>query len=346
VPELLPWLTNYLAYPPLAYNAAIALGRIGPKAAPAIPALIQVVDQGVAGEYTNADAARFYWGRAFSNPLGWHMARMKQDEKGMNHNRAMAALALGRIGLPSPAVCAALARGWNAPDPWVRHNAALAVELLAPSMTNELPQLLNGLRETNNSALGSKILAIGKIGPPAHDALAALRELSKPSRLQTLLDEPKSQIVGDNVEDLSIAAKMAICRIAPEEGRPFLPDIASRIGFWWDPVLFLTESGPWSNDVVRVVEPLLEEHADGQRGTVRQSLAAYVILSHDRQHARALAALRQNKSTGNLNDRLLAGRLMFEAVGETNGLCELLNEGFKSPDSFIGIWPTPTFSAK
>jgi hypothetical protein len=27
---------------------------------------------------------------------------------------------------------------------------------------------------------------------------------------------------------------------------------------------------------------------------------------------------------------------MFEAVGETNGLCELLNEGFKSPDSFIG----------
>jgi hypothetical protein len=203
-------------------------------------------------------------------------------------------------------------------------------------MTNQLPQLLGGLRETNNAALGQKILAIGKMGPPARDGLASLSELAKASRLRALVGEPETKIVGQSVEDLSVAAKMAICRIAPEEGRPFLPDIADKVGYWWDAVQFLTESGAWSNEVVRVVEPLLEETANGARATGRKSIAAYIILSHDHHHSGALDVLHRNMANGELRDRLLAGRFLFEVLGETNGLCALVEEGFRSPESYIG----------
>jgi len=37
-----------------------------------------------------------------------------------------------------------------------------------------------------------------------------------------------------------------------------------------------------------------------------------------------------------VNDRLLAGRLLFEVVGETNGLCAILDEAFAAPQSHIG----------
>jgi len=70
--------------------------------------------------------------------------------------------------------------------------------------------------------------------------------------------------------------------------------------------------------------------------SLRGSIVAYVILSHNPNHADALAALRRNKSSGNLNDRIIAGRLLFESLGETNDLCLLIEEGFKSPQSHIG----------
>jgi hypothetical protein len=264
------------------------------------------------------------------------MATMIQDDKGMNHNRAMAALALGRIGVASPEVGAALVRGWKAPDAWVRQNAAEAVELLARGLTNELPQLLDGLWETNNAALERKLMAIGKMGPPAHDALPTLRELTQASRVRTLVADPEGKIVGRSVDDLCVAAKMAICRIAPEEGRPFLRDIADKVGYAWDPVQFLVEPGAWSNEVVRVVEPLLVASVEAARSPARQTIVAYIVLSHDRQHSGALEVLHRNKSAGELRDRLLAGRFLFETLGETNGLCALVEEGFKSPESYIG----------
>lgn len=94
---------------------------------------------------------------------------------------------------------------------------------------------------------------------------------------------------------------------------------------------FLVEPSPLSNEVVRAVEPFLE-----QTGKTRQSIAAYIILRHEQNHSNALAVLRRNKSAGELNERLLAGRPLFESIGETNGLCSLVAEGFKAQESFTG----------
>ncbi len=330
IPEVVPLVTNYLWNAGEAYMGAIVLGRIGSNTAVALPALIQVADIGAAGTFSNARAAHLYQTEGFSS-AGRHIVTAIQDDKGMNHNRAMAALAMGRIGLATPEVRAALVRTWDATDPWVRHNAALAVAMLGPAMSNEVPGLLAGLNDTDNSALESKLEAIRSIGPGAGAALETLRELTQTNRLRALVVDPNSNVVSQSVEELSVAAKMAICELAPEEGRPFLPDIASEIGRWWEPVVFLSKPGPLSYDVVRAVEPLLE-----QDGSQRQSLAAYVILHHNPQHAGALAALRRNESVGALNDRLEAGSVLFQTVGETNGLCALITEAFRSPESFPG----------
>jgi hypothetical protein len=331
VPGVFPLLTNFLGNAGAAYLGAISLGGLGANAAPAIPALIQTADLGAAGPFTNVEAARRHVGMGFSNPLGWHQVTFIQDDKGMNHNRAMAVLALGRIGVATPEVCAALVRAWNAPDPWVRANAAQAVVLIGPAMTSNLPGLLSGLMDTDNSALDHKLLAIGKLGPGAQSALETLRELTNTNRLRSLVADPEANVVASSLEDLAVAAKVAICRINPGEGRPFLPEFANQINRSWEPVAFLIEHGPLSNDVVRAVEPLLDE---GE--TMRQSMAAFVILHHDRQHLKALEVLRRNKAGGKLEDRLFAGAWLFETIGETNGLCPIISEAFQRPESFMG----------
>ena len=331
MPGIVPLLTNHLGNAGEAYIAAIALAGVGSNAAPAIPALIQTLDMGAAGPFPDPEAVRMHRAEVFSNPIGLHAATLRQDDKGMNHNRAMAALALGRIGIGNAEVCAALARAWNFPDAWVRKNAAQASAMLGPSMSNQMPGLLTGLTETDNAALDKKLLAIGKIGPGARAALETLRELSNCERLRSLVADPDAKVAGESIEDLAVSAKIAICRIDPEEGRPYIPDIADKIGYSWEPVQFLIEPSPLSNDVVRAVEPSLE-----QTDSSRQSIAAYVILSHDQKHPRALETLRRNESVGGLNERLLAGRLLFESLGETNGLCSLLAEAFNAPQSVIG----------
>jgi hypothetical protein len=330
VPEVVPLLTNLLHDSGHAYHAAIALGRIGSNAAPAIPALIETVDIGAAG-FTDTKSARNHVGEGFSNPLGVHAVTMISDDKSMNHNRGMAALALGRIGVATPEVCAALARAWNAHDPWVRHNAGLAVALLGPPMTNELPALLQGLKDVDNMALGSKLIAIGKLGPNARDALATLRELTDTNQVLAQVTNKNVEIVGWSIVDLSASAKMAIVEIDPGQGRALLPDIAAQIGRRWDAVECLANPGPLSNDIVRVVEPLL----DGS-DVLRQSAGAYIILSHDKNHAKAWDVLHRNKADGEINPRLLAGRLLYQTVGETNRMCALIAEAFQDSRSFPG----------
>ncbi len=331
MPRVVPLLTNHLRDAGHVYGAALVLSRFGSNAQAALPALVQTLDMGAAGVFTDTETARTQLAAAYSDPLGRHMAEVQEDDKQMNHNRAMAALALGRIGTATPEVRAALVRGWNAPDAWVRRNAAEAVALLGSSMTNDLPGLLAGLMDHDNAALDKKLLAIGKIGPEARCALVTLRKLTQASRLRSLVADPEAEVAGWTIEDLALSAKMAIGRIDPQEARPFLPDIVKKIGYWWESVEFLVELCPLSNDVVRAVEPRL-----GQTETHWQSIAAYIILCHDNRHAKALEVLRQNESAGELNERLLAGRLLFQSLGETNGMCSLIAEAVKAPESFIG----------
>jgi len=331
IPEVVPSLINQLGDAGVAYHYAIVLGRVGSNGAPAIPALIQVSDMGAAG-FPDAESARWHLVEGYSS-IGLHTVKARQDDKGINHARAMAVLALGRIGIATPEVCAAVARAWNAPDAWVRQNAAKAVALLGPPMANELPELRSGLMDQDNGALAEKLLAIRKIGPDARGALETLRELAKPNKLRSLVVDPRSGVVGWGIEELSASAKMDIFGIDPEEGRSYLQDIANQLGhwWWWAPAEFLAQLRAFSTDAVRDVEPLLD-----QPGNEPSSLAAYVILCHDKMHSKALAVLRRNEAEGVLTERLQAGRWLFEIRGDINGLCSLIEEAFRDQQASAG----------
>ena len=298
--EVVPLLTDLLGNAGLAYLAAADLGHVGSNAATALPALIQTADLGAAGSFPDAEAARMHPAVEHSNAIAWHTAKLRQDDNGMNRNRAMAVLALGRIGIATAEVRAALARAWNAPDAWVRQNAAEAVLRIGPSMTNNLPELLRGLLDPDNAALESKLAALGRLGPAAREGLGTLRELLQTNRLRSLVAHPEFKVASLSIDGLALSAKMAICRIDPQQGRPFLPELASKIGFWWNSVAFLAEPGPLSNDVVRAVEPLLEPAGNTRQSIGRQSIAAYIILRHDRKHSKALEVLRRIESAGEL----------------------------------------------
>ena len=327
MPETVPVLTRLLANPMWSYHAAICLGHLGSNAIPAIPALIQTLQWGAAGTFVNREQARWY--PAYGRPG----QKLRADDRQVGHNRAMAARALGQIGLATPEVCEALAEAWNAPEAWVRENAAEGVALLGGPMTNYLAELSPGIPDPNNRSLNMKLAALRKLGPSARETLGGLRELTGLERVRSLVENPEEEVVGFSVKDLVLGAKMAINRIEPQEGRRYLPDIvyAMAVGSCFDAVEVLAQPVDSSHEVIAAVEPLLEEASPD-----RQCKAAFVILHHDRRHAGALATLRRNRAHGKLRDRLVAGRWLFQTVGETDGLCALIEEGFKAPESYLG----------
>jgi len=84
----LPALIRLLSAPDLAYKSVLCLQELGPFASNAVPALIEVVDRGAAGRPSD-------W--KFPVAVG---ANGKPDGKDRSaHNRAMAAKALGKIGV-------------------------------------------------------------------------------------------------------------------------------------------------------------------------------------------------------------------------------------------------------
>lgn len=132
-----------------------------------------------------------------------------------------------------------------------------------------------------------------------------------------------------------IAKRMGDWFASGESGKLIMrPSLAQGVGDWfgdwWRPVACLSELPNLPNGVIQVVEPMLK-----QLPAKRQSIAAYVILRHDRAHPAALAVLRHNMSTGEFEDRLFAGRLLFDSIGETNGLCAWIEDGLKSPETLI-----------
>ena len=127
---------------------------------------------------------------------------------------------------------------------------------------------------------------------------------------------------------------MAICEIDAEKGRSFINDIVALVeGPSFLPVTHLRRSQRLSNEIIQAMEPLLRATNDLRRS----SLAAYIILGHDRRHAEAIAVLQRNKTTGTLPDRLFAAERLHEAIGDTDGVLELIDEAL-SPESRLGQW--------
>ncbi len=322
-PQALPALINDLHDPEAAYEAAICLGYMGTNARAAIPALIDTLRHSAAGA-SPADEAKW---RPDDRSI-----QQSTGKYSLDHNRAMSARALGRIGIATPEVTIALARAWNDTNEWVCANAAEAIGDLGPAMAGQVPELIAGLQDHDNRALSAKLLALGKIGPPAAGAIETLRQLTDPARVRQLVTDPNAEVISMRVGDIVTAAQTAICMIDPDRGKPYLPAIAdAAVGEWWDPVECLILLKPLANEVVRAVEPLLQA-----TNVFRRPIAAYVVLSQNPAHAAALEVLRDARLAGPPSQRLVAAEWLFLTTGETNNLCALIEEALPPTGSING----------
>jgi HEAT repeat protein len=130
-------------------EAAFVLGRIGPNAGPAVPALAEAL----------------------------------QDES--PRVRSNAALALFKIGSAARDAVPALILALKDDVALVRMDAALALSRIGPDARGAVPALLEAMQQDKNrqpmppfpvSVRGQAVIALGKIGPDARDAIPALRE--------------------------------------------------------------------------------------------------------------------------------------------------------------------------
>jgi len=307
-PGLVPLLTRHLVQPEHAAAAAIALRLCGSNAVTAIPALIETLDHG------------------FAAPSGKNDRRLTYAS--LDINRAMAARSLGALGVATPEVIALLARAWNNSNPGKRLTAAQVFGTLSSNIVRLPAEIVVGLDEYDREVLSAKLNALAKAGSVARGAVEAIEKFSETNRLQ--------QWVTDylDVQDIAMAATVAICCIAPERCADLLPKIAMHINQNWSSSLeMLRELRGCSNEVISALEPLLTATNDQARST----WVAYVILGHNRYHPGAIAALQRNKAQGPITDRMVAAERLFDSTGETNGVWEMIEDGL-SPESKLGQW--------
>lgn len=137
--SVLPVLSAALQAPEVHWQAALALGRLGPDAAPAIPALVEALQR----ETTH---------RPLRTP-------------------ASAALALREIG---PAAVPALTELLTHPRADVRIGAAIALARQGPHAQAAVPRLIAMLGEADSELRQAAAGALGGIGPEARAAVPAL----------------------------------------------------------------------------------------------------------------------------------------------------------------------------
>jgi hypothetical protein len=154
-------LTQLLSDPDDAYHGALCLEQLGPLASNSIPALIEVVKRGVAG------------GR--SQPKFKASVAAPPDPSA--HNRAMAAKALGAIGVSSEEVLTALRNALDYPDAWVRQNAAIALGRLGTNSIFAMEALAFRLGDTNPPVMQEAALSLGAMGAAARPILPELTNL-------------------------------------------------------------------------------------------------------------------------------------------------------------------------
>ena len=127
LPQTMPLLVQCLRNQYLARDAAEALGLLGTNATQVVPALIEVCNQGTAGEALMLK---------FTN-------RYTAPDEPATMNRSAAFRALGRIGVASPDVLGVIDRGLSDANEDIRFAALRSLAALHQPFTGRLTNTLN-----------------------------------------------------------------------------------------------------------------------------------------------------------------------------------------------------------
>jgi HEAT repeat protein len=173
------------------------LGRFGPEAAPAVPALALLLNDPVRDVRVQAVQALGRIGPEARDGLKGLIAATNDTDKDV---RKYAIQSLGKIGAQDPGVVPALVRSLRDPDRDVRSNAVNALELIGPEASTAVPALIDLLQETESEPAYGVPQALGAIGPGAQTAVPAL--------VKAALNSPDS--------DISRRSGEALARIGTE----------------------------------------------------------------------------------------------------------------------------------
>lgn len=313
VPQCAPLLVGWLKYGAVAGEAAEGLGLMGRAAASAVPALIEVCDQGVAGNPPNLEYnERFTVGI----PFPW--------------NRGMAARALGRIGADSPEALQALQRAWTSTNAYVRASAAAAIGDLGPKALPLLSELLDRLDRTNRLVLEFQLEALGKMGPGARDALPVLRYWADPRKLEAIpAPAHLGRYIGrEGPRPLPVTAAFALLRIDPREARRHVRVLADGLR-----AAFPRSSFPMSRyselrPLKELLIPLLEAEISelSRKEKVR---TAFQILALEPDHTLARRLLLDELDNSDESIRFRAAYYFWRATQDTERVLPLLVESLE-----------------
>ncbi len=311
LPLLLPWLKNPRLPMGVPAEAARILGSMGTNAAVAIPSLIEASEHGFDG----------------TAPLTDHPGHYPPESDFVLHSRGLALEALGKIGIASPEVLAALQRGLQDRHEPVRVAALRAVYALHRPLGEPLTTVLDTFAARRSIDFRGIIDWVGSLRNDGREALPWLRQFLDDEQLDELPEGVHAQL-GDfavSKEDLRQAAILAVCRIDPEEIRHHIADLSYRFHARWDAVQLLSKSKSLAHEVAAGLTQLL-------RATNSQdaALAAYVILGVLPDHQEALTTLRKSARDGSLFNRLFASHWLNERTGDTDGMLSLLEDGLQS----------------
>jgi len=291
IPELLPQLVRQLETPYLAGDAARALEVYGTNAAPAAPALIEVVLDGFAGGYEKLVQA----GRE-PPPFGVLM-----------DSRCNALPALAKCGVRNDRVLETLLRAWNeASFPMLRYNGGAALAACGEAVAPLVPRMVATLADEDGFTLVRKINALGELGPVAREALPKLLAYEHgefPAGFPKELNED---------EDIRFAATVAICRISNRHAAARLDRLAAVLEEREEAAGCLGSLNKLAPRVIPIMRRRLRE---GHHPVAAR--AAYAILRLKPDDAEASDLLRAECESRDLIRRLTAARLLCEAKGDT-----------------------------
>jgi HEAT repeat protein len=304
----IPDLAALLKDPGQAYMSALCLGAVGPPARETVPGLVEVLTQGAVGAPSSLPS---------QNTLG-------NPNHSQNHNRAMAAEALGKIGVGTEPVIKALADAAQSSDE--SRQAETATEALGklkayPELA--IPALEHALANTNALVAVAACKALAGFGPAAARATPLLLELMR--------QPPRRPNYATDIS-LPVVAADALCQITPENTPLALPVFLNGLGKCYEAYTALLAQ----TNIPQTYLPQLREKLEGSNGYAA-TLTAHILYKFDPKDPGPLQVINQILTQTNNSARACAAFTLWKMTGDPNRslsvLTALLDERTDSPNT-------------